>query len=93
MIYAKQLGLAVTEMIIMIKAIKKLALKHLAPYTVEYYNPWTGSKTQVIYAWTRQDALEWVACSLREEAVQVWHASAFGLTEKLIAERYPVINA
>lgn len=80
----------------MIKAIKKLvlklALKHLAPYTVEYYNPWSGSKTAVIYAWTKQDALEWVACSLREEAVQVWHASAFGLTETLIAERYPVIE-
>jgi len=72
------------------KLVLKLALKHLAPYTVEYYEPWTGKKTQVIYAWTWQDATEWAECSLREEAVQIWYASAFGLNEKLIAERYPV---
>ena len=72
------------------KLVLKLALKHLAPYTVEYYNPWSGSKTQVIYAWSWQDATEWAECALKEEAVQIWYASAFGFNEKLIAERYPV---
>lgn len=74
----------------MIKAIKKWATRHLAPYTVEYYNPWTGSKTQVIYSWSWQDATEWAECALKEEAVQIWYASTFGFNERLIAERYPV---
>jgi hypothetical protein len=84
-------------MIIMIKAIrkavKKLALRHLAPYTVEFYDPMSGVTTQVIYAWTRQDALEWVSCSLKEEAVEVWYAKWFTLQEEVIAKRSAVVEA
>ena len=81
----------------MIKAIKKLvlklALKHLAPYTVEYYDPMTNATTQVIYAWTRQDALEWAACALREEAVEVWYGKWFTLQEEVVARRSAVVEA
>jgi hypothetical protein len=59
----------------MIKAIRKLTLKYFSPYTIEYINEY-GETTQVLHAWTRQDALEWTACSLREEAVIVWCANS-----------------
>jgi hypothetical protein len=84
-------------MIIMIKAIrkavKKLALRHLAPYTVEFYDPMSEVTTQVIYAWTRQDALEWASCSLNDEAVEVWYGKWFTLQEEVIARRSAVVEA
>ena len=76
----------------MIKAIRKLALKYFSPYTIEFYDPMWGDTTQVLHAWTRQDAIEWMACSLREEAAQVWCVNGL-FTKTLVAERYPVIEA
>ena len=75
------------------KVVKKLALRHLAPYTVEYYDPMTNATTQVIYAWTRQDALEWASCALREEAIEVWYGKWFTLQEEVIARRSAVVEA
>jgi hypothetical protein len=75
------------------KVVKKLALKHLAPYTVEYYDPMTNATTQVIYAWTRHDALDWAACALREEAVEVWYGRWSTLQEEVIARRSAVVEA
>lgn len=74
----------------MIKAIRKLALKYFSPYTIEYGN-WLGETTQVLHAWTRQDALEWMACSLREEDAQLWCVNGM-FTKKLIAVRLAVIE-
>jgi len=74
------------------KAVKKLALRHIAPYTVEYYDPITNVTTQVINAWTRQDAREWVSCSLKDEAVEVWYGRWFTLQEEVIARRSAVVE-
>lgn len=75
----------------MIKAIRKVALKYFSPYTIEFYDPMWGDTTQVLHAWTRQDALEWAACSLREEAVQVWCVNSM-FTKKLVADRSATIE-
>jgi hypothetical protein len=73
----------------MIRAIKKLALKYFSPYTIEFYDPLWGDTTQVLHAWTWQDAMEWTACSLREESVEVWCVNS-PFTKKLVAVRSPM---
>lgn len=74
----------------MIRLAKKLALKYFSPYTIEYSN-WLGETTQVLHAWTRQDALEWMACSLREEDAELWCVNSM-FTKRLIAVRLAVIE-
>lgn len=73
----------------MIKAIRKVALKYFSPYTIEFYDPWYGNTTQVLHAWTWKDAMEWVACSLRDESVEVWRVNS-PFTKKIVAVRSPV---
>lgn len=73
----------------MIKAIRKVALKYFSPYTIEFYDPMWGDTTQVLHAWTWKDAMEWTACSLREESVEVWCVNS-PFTKKLVAVRSPM---
>ena len=49
-------------------SIKRFALKYFSPYNIEFINEY-GDVVQTLHAWTEQDAIEWAACSLRDEAV------------------------
>jgi hypothetical protein len=55
----------------MINLIKRFALKWFSPYTTMYIGL-DGEVTEVHYSWTYQDAVEWAACSLKEEQVEVY---------------------
>ena len=52
----------------MVNALKRFALKWFSPYNIEFINEY-GDVVQTLHAWTEQDAIEWAACSLRDEAV------------------------
>ena len=52
----------------MLNALKKFTLKWFSPYNIEFINEY-GDVVQTLHAWTEQDAIEWAACSLRDEAV------------------------
>ena len=52
----------------MIRLIKKVALQYFSPYNIEFIDEF-GEMTQTLHAWTERDALEWAACSLRDEVV------------------------
>ena len=53
----------------MLKLIRKGALQYFSPYSIEFLDKNWGEVTQTLHAWTEREALEWAACSLREEAV------------------------
>ena len=55
----------------MLRTVKRFALRWFSPYTVVFIND-TTDETEFHYSWTFKDALEWVACSLREERVIVY---------------------
>lgn len=52
----------------MLNKAKRFALKYFSPYNIEFINEY-GDVVQTLHAWTEQDAIEWAACSLRDEAV------------------------
>jgi hypothetical protein len=52
----------------MLNKAKRFALKWFSPYNIEFINEY-GDVVQTLHAWTEQDAVEWAACSLRDEAV------------------------
>jgi hypothetical protein len=57
----------------MLNALKRFALKWFSPYTIMYVNPYFGDVVyEVHHSWTFEDALEWAACSLREEEVVIY---------------------
>ena len=52
----------------MFKLIRKVALQYFSPYNIEFIDEF-GEVMQTLHAWTECDALEWAACSLRDEEV------------------------
>lgn len=52
----------------MLNKAKRFALKYFSPYNIEFINEY-GDVVQTLHAWTERDAIEWAACSLRDEAV------------------------
>ena len=52
----------------MLNKAKRFALKYFSPYNIEFINEY-GDVMQTLHAWTERDAIEWAACSLRDEAV------------------------
>jgi hypothetical protein len=52
----------------MLNKAKRFALKWFSPYNIEFINEY-GDVVQTLHSWTEQDAVEWAACSLRDEAV------------------------
>ena len=54
----------------MLNKAKRFALKYFSPYNIEFINEY-GDVVQTLHAWTEQDAIEWAACSLRDEAVVI----------------------
>jgi hypothetical protein len=54
----------------MLNAISKVITKWFAPYTVMYID--TYGKIESHHSWTFKDAVEWAACSLREEEVVIY---------------------
>ena len=55
----------------MMKALKKFLTIWFSPFTIFYTDRF--GRTETHHAWTRSDALEWAACSLRDEVVCVYH--------------------
>ena len=55
----------------MINAIKKFLTKWFSPYTIFFIDSF-GQVSEVHYSWTLKGALEWTACSLREEEVEIF---------------------
>ena len=60
----------------------KLITKLFAPYVVRFIDH--AGRTETHRSWTFKDALEWAACSLREESVRVYFFS------RLVASRQTV---
>ena len=57
----------------MLNKAKRLLTEWFSPYTVMYVNPYFGDVVyEVHHSWTYKDALEWAACSLRDEEVVIY---------------------
>jgi hypothetical protein len=54
----------------MLNAIRKTMTKLFSPYNIEFIDS-EGKIVQTLHAWTERDAVEWAACSLRDEAVVI----------------------
>jgi hypothetical protein len=72
-------------------SIKRFALKYFSPYNIEFINEY-GDVVQTLHAWTEQDAVEWAACSLREEAVII-RKTANIFESRVILQRSNVVEA
>ena len=68
----------------MYKAIAKWFKVTYAPYHIEYIG--YSQLTEVHYAWTYKDAMEWVACSLRCEEANVFKYSKFVSGRSVVIE-------
>ena len=55
----------------MFKLIRKVALNWFSPYTTMFVDEF-GEVAEVHYSWTLKDAVEWAACSLRDEQVEIY---------------------
>ena len=57
----------------MLNAIRKAVTRWFSPYTIMYVGSYYGDAVcEVHHSWTFKDALEWTACSLREEEVLIY---------------------
>lgn len=57
----------------MLNKAKRLLTEWFSPYTVMYVNPYFGDVVyEVHHSWAYKDALEWAACSLRDEEVVIY---------------------
>lgn len=56
----------------MLNTAKRLMTKWFAPYTIMYVDPYWETVEEVHHSWTYGDALEWAACSLRDEEVVIY---------------------
>lgn len=57
----------------MLNKAKRLLTEWFSPYTIMYVNPYFGDVVyEVHHSWTYKDALEWTACSLRDEEVVIY---------------------
>ena len=54
----------------MLNKAKRLMTKLFSPYNIEFINEY-GDVVQTLHAWTERDAVEWAACSLRDEVVVI----------------------
>lgn len=72
-------------------SIKRFALKYFSPYNIEFINEY-GDVVQTLHAWTEQDAVEWAACSLREEAVII-RKTANIFESHIVLQRSNVVEA
>ena len=61
-----------------------------APYAVHIVPLDRRHDSQVVYAWSRTEAIEWVACSLRDDNVYIVRRACKVQRHKLIAARAAV---
>jgi hypothetical protein len=54
----------------MINAIKKFLTVWFSPYTIFFTDRF--GRTEIHHSWTLRDAMEWAACSLRDESVCIY---------------------
>ena len=69
----------------MLNMIKKFLLCWFSPYTVFYIDSF-GEMVEVHYSWTFEDALEWTACSLRDEDVGIYRYSELVAVRDAVTE-------
>jgi hypothetical protein len=69
----------------MMNALKKFLTVWFSPYTIFFTDRF--GRSEVHYAWTLADALEWAACSLRDEDVCIYKyhnpVAARSITEEI----------
>jgi len=75
----------------MLNKAKRLLTEWFSPYNIEFINEY-GDVVQTLHAWTEQDAVEWAACSLREEAVVI-RKTANIFESHIILQRSNVVEA
>ena len=75
----------------MLNAIRKTMTKLFSPYNIEFIDD-RGNVVQTLHAWTERDAVEWAACSLREEAVII-RKTANIFESRVILQRSNVVEA
>jgi hypothetical protein len=75
----------------MLNKAKRLLTEWFSPYNIEFINEY-GDVVQTLHAWTEQDAVEWAACSLREEAVII-RKTANIFESHIILQRSNVVEA
>ena len=75
----------------MLNKAKRFALKYFSPYNIEFINEY-GDVMQTLHAWTERDAIEWAACSLRDEAVII-RKTANIFESRIVLCRSSVIEA
>jgi hypothetical protein len=75
----------------MLNKAKRLLTEWFSPYNIEFINEY-GDVVQTLHAWTEQDAVEWAACSLREEAVVI-RKTANIFESRVILQRSNVVEA
>lgn len=65
-------------------SIKRFLTKWFSPYTIMYVDPYWETVEEVHHSWTFKDALEWAACSLRDEEVVIYkyHNLVAGRSER-----------
>jgi len=63
-----------------------------APYAVHIVPLDRRNDSQVIYAWSRTEAVEWVACSLRDDDVFIVRRACKIQPFKLLAFRSAVVE-
>jgi hypothetical protein len=75
----------------MLNKAKRLATRLFSPYNIEFINEY-GDVVQTLHAWTERDAVEWAACSLREEHVII-RKTANIFESRVILQRSNVVEA
>ena len=74
----------------MLNAIRKTMTKLFSPYNIEFIDS-EGKVVQTLHAWTERDAVEWAACSLREEHVII-RKTANIFESRVILQRSNVVE-
>ena len=74
----------------MFKRLIKFLTYQFAPYAVVIIPSNLFETKQVIHCWTRSDALEWMACSLRSDRVYMVRRGCKVQRRKVLSARYDI---
>ena len=75
-----------------IKTLSAWFKKTYAPYAVHIVPLDRRHDSQVVYAWSRTEAVQWVACSLRDDNVYIVRRACKIQPRKLVAARSAVVE-
>ena len=71
----------------MFKLITRFITRHYAPYAVQFVPSSLFEGEQTIYCWTMGEAIEWAACSLRSDRVDITRRACLVQRGALMATR------